>query len=190
MTQLKFHKVTTLPGTLEANALYFVVNGNYSETYVTTSDGTAKSLGNSAMITTIADARISAAMAAAVSNPVEIVADIAARNTLTGSAATNKLILVTNATGDATVASGAALYVFNKAAGTTTKIAEYESMDVQLTWASIQNKPTSTVSEIDDAVTKRHTHANKVTLDKLGDSAGTLTYGGQAVSTNWNTTNW
>lgn len=187
---LKFHKVTTLPGTLEADSFYFVNSGNYAESYITSSDGTAKSIGNSSMITTIAQNIVNTAIAQAAANPVEIVANIAARNTLTGSASTNKLILVTDATGDATVAAGAALYVFNKTTNTTTKIAEYEAMDVTLTWSSISGRPTSAVSEIDDAVTKRHTHANKTTLDKLGESGGSLTFSGQAVSTNWNTTNW
>lgn len=187
---LKFHKVTTLPGSLEADSFYFVVNGAYAESYITSSDGTAKSIGNTAMITAIANDLIADAIAQAAASPIDIVADIAARNALTATATMNRIILVTNATGDPTVAAGAALYVWNEAAGTTTKIAEYEGMDITLTWASIQGRPTSSVSQIDDAVSKRHTHTNMTTLDKLGDSGGALTYDGQAVSANWNTTNW
>lgn len=187
---LKFHKVTVLPGTLEADSFYYVVNGAYAESYITASDGTAKSIGNSAMITAIADARISAAAAANASSPIDIVADIAARNVLTAAATMNRIILVTDATGDATVAAGAALYVWDETAGSVSKIAEYENMDVTLTWASIVDKPTSAPSLIDDAVTKRHTHANIASLDKIGEAAGALTYDGQAVSANWNTTNW
>ncbi len=188
MATVKFHKVTTLPGTLEADSVYFVQNGAYAETYITNASGTAKSVGNSTMINALATAAANAAVAAM--NTIEIVADIAARNTLTAAAATNKLVLVSDATGDSSVASGAALYVFNKTANTTTKIAEYESMDVVLTWAAIQGKPTSAPSLIDDAVTKRHTHANKTVLDALGDTDGSLTYNGNNVSSVWSTNNW
>ena len=187
---LKFHKVTTLPGSLEADSFYFVVNGAHAESYITSADGTAKSIGNTAMITAIANNLITDAIAQAAASPIDIVADIAARNALTATATMNRIILVTNATGDPTVAAGAALYVWNEAAGTTTKIAEYEGMDVTLTWATIQGRPTSSVSEIDDAVSKRHTHANMTALNKIGEAGGALTYDGQAVSANWNTTNW
>lgn len=187
---LKFFKVTTLPGSLEADALYFVNNGAYAETYLTSNAGVAKSLGNTAMIQSVSQAVVDAAIASAAANPVEVVADIAARNTLTGAALTNKLILVKNAVGDATVTAGAALYVFEKTGNTTTKIAEYEGMDVVLQWANIQGKPSSAASLIDDAVTKRHTHANITVLDKLGDASGALTYDGSVVGTNWSTNNW
>lgn len=187
---LKFHKVTTLPGTLEADSFYYVVNGSYAESYLTTSDGTAKSLGNTAMITAIANDLIADAIAQAASSPIDIVANIAARDALTAAATMNRIILVTDATGDPTVASGAALYVWNEGQSTITKIAEYEGMDVTLTWASIQGRPTSSVSQIDDAVSKRHTHSNMTALNKIGEAGGALTYDGQAVSANWNTTNW
>lgn len=187
---LKFHKVTTLPGVLEADSFYYVSNGTFAESYLTTSDGTARALGNSAMITTIANQLIADAMAAAGKNPIEIVADIAARDALTATATTNLMILVTDASSDPTVGAGAALYVWNEAQSTVTKIAEYENLDVTLNWADIQGRPTSSVSTIDDAVAKRHSHSNLSTLDKLGESAGALTYDGNAVSANWNTTNW
>ena len=169
---LKFHKVTVLPGSLEPDSFYFVSSGAHAESYITTSDGTAKSIGNTAMITAIANDHISA------------------RDALTATATLNRIILVLDAAGDPTVNAGAALYVWNEGTSTINKVAEYESMDFSLTWASIQGRPTSSVSQIDDAVTKRHTHANMTTLDKLGDSGGSLTYDGQAVSANWNTTNW
>jgi hypothetical protein len=50
MSLIQFHKVTSLPGTLQANALYFVANGTIAETYITDNAGVAKSVGNSAMI--------------------------------------------------------------------------------------------------------------------------------------------
>lgn len=186
MTALKFHKVTTLPGTLDGNALYFVQNGTFSETYVTNSAGVARAIGNSVMIQSIADARIALAMADL--DVVQIVADITARNALT--LTRNAMVLVLDATGDSTVASGAALYAFRESTTSWIKLAEYESMDVTLTWGAISGRPTSAVSLIDDAVTKRHTHANLAVLDDLGDAAGALTYGGDPVGASWSTLNW
>ena len=187
---LKFHKVTSLPGTLAADSFYFVVNGSYAESYLTTSDGTAKLVGNSTMINTIATTIVNDAINALSSNPIDIVADIAARDTLIADAITNRMILVTDATADTTVASGAALYVYDDGTSTTTKIAEYESMDVILQWSDISGKPTSSAAQIDDAVAKRHEHANLTTLDKLGESGGKLIYDGADVSSTWTTVNW
>ena len=182
MAALNFYKVTSLPGTLQANSVYFVLNGTYAETYVTDSAGVGKAVGNSAMINTLA------AGAGGGASEIEVVATITARNALT--LTKNTMVLVTNAIGDATVAAGAALYVWVQATTGYTKIAEYESMDVSLTWASLQNKPTSSVAAIDAAVTASHSHTNKAFLDKVGETGGLMTYNGAAVSTQWVTTDW
>jgi len=63
-------------------------------------------------------------------------------------------------------------------------------MDVVLTWANLQNKPSSAVGDIDDAVTKRHTHSNKTELDKIGESNGNFTYNGALPKIAWNSTEW
>ena len=189
MAAVTFHKVATLPGSLTANAIYLVENGGYAETYVTNSAGVARMIGNSAMTNALADARI--ALALADRNLVEIVADIAARNALASGAQRNLLVLVEDATGDATVSAGAALYSWKESGGTWTKLTEYEGLDVTLAWASISGRPASAPSLIDDAVTKRHSHANQAYLDKIGESSGALTYDGAAVGgASWTTTNW
>lgn len=181
--QIKFVKATTLPGTLDPDSFYFIENGTYAESYLTDSTGAARSIGNSAMINTLAGAVVSAA------NNMRVVADIAARNALNPTSVTMALVL--DATGDATVSSGAATYVWNEGPDAWVKIAEYESMDVVVTWASISGKPTSAVADIDDAVAKRHTHSNLTQLNKIGeDGAGHLTYNGSAVSVHWDTNNW
>ena len=41
MATIKFHKVLVLPGTLEADSLYFVQNASYTETYLTDTAGVA-----------------------------------------------------------------------------------------------------------------------------------------------------
>lgn len=47
---VKFYKVLSLPSTLEANAFYFVKNGNYAEMYLTDKDAVPKKVGNTTMI--------------------------------------------------------------------------------------------------------------------------------------------
>jgi hypothetical protein len=51
-----------------------------------------------------------------------------------------------------------------------------------LQWANINGKPTSTVADIDDAVTKRHVHANAAVLDLLSDNSGELFYNGVTIA--------
>lgn len=50
-------------------------------------------------------------------------------------------------------------------------LADADWENVNLQWANIVDKPTSTIANIDDAVTKRHSHSNKTTLDSI-TSAG------------------
>lgn len=181
--QIKFIKASTLPGTLDPNSFYFIENGTYAESYLTNSAGVARMIGNTAMITAISSQLVTAATS------IHVVANIAERDSLTLSF--NAMVLVLNAVGDPTVASGAATYFYRHSNTSYTKIAEYESMDVVVQWASINGKPSSAVVDIDDAVTKRHSHTNKAQLDKIGqDAEGHLTYDGEAVSAHWNTNNW
>lgn len=59
-------------------------------------------------------------------------------------------------------------------------------LDVSITgnvaWANVLNKPTSTVTEIDEAVAAA-THTNRAVLDKLTDVDGRLTYNGTGLAT-------
>lgn len=188
MSQVKFFKVATLPGSLEADSFYYVQNGTVAESYLTNSTGVARSVGNTAMINSL----ISTALAnwQASSNAVAIVATLAARNTLISTLTASSMILVIDASADATVNSGSALYAYDFATTTTYKIAEYESMDVVLRWADIQNKPTSTVEQLDLAVSQSHTHTNKAVLDKLTEVSGSLRYNNVGLTTDWTTANW
>lgn len=185
---LKFYKVTSLPGTLEPDSFYFVENSSYAESYITNSAGVAKSIGNTAMI----NALISAALAdwEAAANMVEIVADITARDALIATLERNAMILVIDASDDVTVDSGAALYAYDATADETYKIAEYESMDVQVAWSAIQGGPTSSPAQIDTAVSQSHTHTNKTVLDDLSDSSGSLNYKGAPITTDWASKDW
>lgn len=182
MAVVKFHKVTSLPGVLEADALYFVSNSNYTETYVTDNSGNAKSVGNSSMINELINVKLQDW------NIVEVVASITARNALTLNR--NTLVLVVDATGDSTVAAGSAMYVYRESNTSWEKVYEFENLDVTLNWSSIVGRPTSSVAQIDAAVTNTHTHTNKAYLDKISESGGQLLYNGSGVSTNWTTQNW
>lgn len=109
-----------------------------------------------------------------------VVADIAGRDALTPTVVTQALVI--DATGDTSVVSGAATYVYDPVGDAWSKIAEHESMDVILQWANIQGRPSSTVAEIDDAVSKRHSHANLTSLDKVGEDVdGLLQFNGDYV---------
>lgn len=181
MSIIQFHKVTALPGTLAPNAFYYVENGTYAESYLTNQAGAARAIGNSVMINALIDAKLAS------QNAMEIVADIAARDALTGSATSNLIILVNDASADSTVNAGAALYSWDNGAGVVSKLSEFESLDVTLTWSALTGAPTSTPAAIDQAVTDSHTHANLATLNKLGEGAnGEPTYAGAPVGS-WNT---
>lgn len=110
-----------------------------------------------------------------------VVADIEARDALTDMNVGDQAWVI-DATGDATVSKGGAKYIWQSEETGWVKTAESESMDVVLKWANLQDKPSSTVLEIDDAVAKKHEHANKTdVLDKLSVSDGKLQLDGQNV---------
>jgi len=115
--------------------------------------------------------------------PVSIVADLTARDALTN-VITGALCWVQDASADSSVDSGAAAYLASVAGDpavvTWTKVAEAESMDVVLQWGNIQGKPSSAVADIDDAVAKKHEHANATVLAGLSadGTSGNLVYNG------------
>jgi hypothetical protein len=169
---LKFRKVTSLPATFEGSTMYMVPDAtdpNLFEMHLSTSNGSSvKHLPNKADITNTINVAIGAAMTA--TGSIKVVANNTARNALAPTIVTMALVL--DATLDPTVASGSATYVFDPAASTWSKIAEYESLDLQFNWAGLVGKPTSTVGDIDLAVTNSHTHANKAVLDGLSIAPG------------------
>lgn len=103
-----------------------------------------------------------------------------------------ELVMVTDASADSTVASGWAIYRRKVGATDLTKldswqkIAEAESLDVVVSWDNIQGKPTSAVADIDDAVAKKHAHANAAVLDLLTQGgtqeAPTLNFSGKELA--------
>ena len=185
--RVNFYAVIALPEPLEPNSFYYVDNGAVAESYLTDSAGNAKSVGNTAMINQLITAALAAWEGA---NGMPIVADIAARDALFAAAKASMLALVIDASADQTVESGSALYAYDFGSSIVYKVAEYESMDFVIQWASIQGKPTSTVTQIDDAVGKAHTHNNKAVLDKFTEAGGELLYGGEGIATQWVSKDW
>ena len=184
---LNFHQVSTLPGTPQADSFYYVLNGNYAESYLTDDSGTAKMIGNSVMINALVDAKLATFETGIVTD----CADITARDAL--SLDKNSMVMVYDASADATVSSGAALYYYDHSLDSFTKVAEYESLDISLDWSAIQNAPSSTPAQIDAAVSQGHSHANKTVLDDLSDNGGSLEYQGQPIGSgtiDWATNNW
>ena len=175
MTAVRIFKETAVPSTLEPNAIYLVGPANDPatlEVYVVNSAGDAyrKTPG-----TTEIQALIDASVAGI--SGTEIVADITERNELALTA--NAMVLVEDASADPTVDTGAALYTYKHSSTSFNKIAEYESLDVVLSWSAITGKPTSTPAAIDAAVGNSHTHTNASELDKVGeDGSGDPTYDG------------
>ena len=186
MATYSIYKETVLPGVLQPHSIYLVAPASrpdFVEMYVTgASAGTVKRVVDTAQIQSMIDTAVAGI------STLEIVSDIAARNTLNPSS--NTQVLVLDATGDNTVASGAATYVYRFSTSTWIKISEAESQDIVLQWSNIQNKPTSSVADIDDAVTKRHSHSNKTELDKVGESGGYFTYNGNKPVIDWNSVGW
>lgn len=178
MAYLNIERVTALPQTLRASTLYIVrsAHAGMVEMYFTSTDGAdVRHVINKDEIQSMINQYVVNATSGL--SEIKIVASIADRNALNPTV--NSLCLVLDATADSSVAAGAALYVYDAVGLSWSKVAEYESMDVQLLWGSIQGRPTSAVADIDDAVTKRHTHVNIVQLDKISeDGDGNLMYGG------------
>jgi hypothetical protein len=187
MPDFNVFRETALPasGSRLPYSLYYVaVNSTYFELYAT---GSTASNIRRIINQTDVEALITTALGAA--NNVTIVADIAARNALTPTG--NIQVFVIDATGDATVASGGATYLYRLSTTSWIKISEAESLDVTLAWANIQNKPTSAVADIDNAVSLRHSHSNKTQLDKIGENGnGDFTYDGNLPVIAWNSTAW
>lgn len=177
MSVLNFSKVPALPaaGSLTPNTLYLVAAASgYMELHVTASSGSPPAVRH---IPTTADITTMIANAMADGGRSKVVADITARNALT--AAEGLQALVVDATGDPTVHSGAATYIYN---GTVwVKISEAESMDLSLAWASIVGGPSSTPAQLDAAVGASHGHSNKAVLDKFTESGGVPLYNGVAI---------
>lgn len=192
MSTLKIFKETALPQSLQTNSLYFIAppaKPDYVEIYVTGTDSAVvKRVLNQSDVEALIATAIAGVGPSGINN-LHVVDNIADRDALAPTE--NIIVLVTDATGDNTVSSGGATYVYDVSKTLWKKIGETESMDLVLSWNNINNRPTSAVADIDDAVTKRHAHTNKLSLDKIGeDQNGDFTYNGSHPKIHLDSENW
>lgn len=87
-----------------------------------------------------------------------VVADAGERQALAGMLAGDKVY--ETGTGDS--------YIWDGSKWLLLAAAEWENVNLQ--WGSIMDSPESSVSDIDDAVDKRHSHSNKSALDGITDA--------------------
>lgn len=184
MPAYKVFKETALPGSPVPNGIYLIAptgNPTALEIYVFDSIGVAhRHLPTLSEIQALIDASVQA--------PNYVVADIAERNAM--NPANGSLAYVVNATGDTTVASGAATYVWRSSNTSWVKVSEAESLDLSLAWANISGRPASSPAQIDAAVGASHSHANKTQLDKISEVSGQPTYDGNPIVTGSATPAW
>lgn len=183
---LHIERVNALPSTLAASTMYVVKSSEagLAEVYFTNNDGTeARHVINKTEIQAMVTSSIAGF------NNIQVISDIAARDAMTPDR--NLLGLVLDASGDATVNAGAALYVYNTVDTTWTKVSEFESLDVVLEWSAIQGRPSSSVADIDDAVARKHSHTNLDLLEKVGEDVdGKFTYNGAYVEAYLTSAQW
>lgn len=184
--KLKIRKVNTLPGTYEPSTLYAVKTSDVDlmELYMSTSDGLA-------VKHVITKSEIISIVASAVSglHEIQVITNITERDALTPTS--NIYVLVLDASDDSTVTAGSATYIYNTTNSTWYKVSESESMDYVLNWANIVNKPNSSVIDIDDAVTLKHSHSNKTQLDKISEDVdGEILYNNQPIRTHLESEDW
>lgn len=164
-----------------SNSVYFVshpTNPDFMDLYVTNNSGASVK-----RILNESDIQALIATASTGTQEMPVLADITERDAFVPTV--NTQVYVIDATDDPTVSSGAAMYIYTTSDSSWHKTGEIESFDLVLDWASIQNKPTSSVSAIDQAVSASHSHSNKTVLDKIGENeGGYLTYDGQILGTN------
>ena len=181
---LNIERVNALPAPLQPSTMYIVkaASNSLAELYFSDATGvTSRRLLNTADVVAIVNAAIQASgtggSGTGATTAVLIEPDITSRNSLT--LTSNSFVLVTDATGDSSVRIGSALYLWNSATSTWIKLTDYQSMDVVLQWANMQGGPVSTPASIDSAVAMKHSHANKLQLDKITEDAnGNLLYNG------------
>ena len=85
---------------------------------------------------------------------------------------------------DTGVTAGTYTKVTVNAQGQVTAAEQLASSDLpEIAWAVITGKPNSSVEDIDDAVAKKHEHANAEQLAKVNEADGVMTYDGAEMAT-------
>jgi hypothetical protein len=195
MSKINFYKVTSVPSDYVADSIYAVAIDNPTypgkkllQIIVTDSTGAPRVLPDPAFIEGLIDKKLLESS----NNLVVFYPTYSEANTARSSLKVGSEVFVVDATQDPTVSQGSAKYVVSQD-HSLIKIFESESIDLKLTWSSLTGKPTSSVSDIDDAVRTKHEHTNLATLNKISESPdGKLVYNGSPVGgeLNWTTKSW
>ena len=109
------------------------------------------------------------------SNPIVQVNTYSDMLNYTSTLARNTLIYVTNATGDATVEYGAAIYFYRHVTSFIYKVIEVD-MNNGPTYSRVQLRPSASALDIDDLVNKNHSHPSIVELNKFNLDNGDVVY--------------
>lgn len=174
-------RLTALPATLEANALY-VVNPigqpvGQNDVELTFTGNTASAVAKS-YSRTAAKEDIEEALAG--NQSVFIFENIAQKNAEVP--LVDAIGYVKDTTGDPEVNGTSAFYVYQLATGLWT-LATSSGGETEVSWEQITGGPTASPEAIDQAVADSHTHLNQDVLDKLSVSEeNTLMYDGELVS--------
>ena len=179
------HRYTAIPTTWVNNSInYISVSTDIMEVYVVDNSGAVKRIFNEADVNLLIDTAIAA------SGGVKEVVTIAERDALNPTSVVQVYVADAHLD-DATVTSGGAFYLYRPSTSSWKKTGEDESLDLVIDWATLQNKPLSSVAAIDGAVAASHTHANATELGKITeDAAGNVLYGGNLVAPHWTTVEW
>ena len=181
MSDLKFQKVLALPTTFTPNTIYIVGNGEFNNVagmYVSDLTGTTvRSIVDVAFTSDL----IKNMLAEINSGRTFVVDTYSDLSTVDTNLYT--MTMVIDATGDVSVNSGAALYVYRQTTTSWVKISETESNDLVFDWQYLQNKPNATKEEIDAAVAASHSHSNSEVLNKIGeDQEGNITFNNVVIT--------
>lgn len=175
---------TALPVELKPYAIYLIAPADrpdYVEMYVVDATGRKPRRHiNEQDVRTLINQAMSTA------GQLTVVDNIAARNAIQNPKGE---VMVLDATGDPSVSTGGARYLYSK--GSWVKTAETESMDLRLSWDAIEGKPNVSKTQLENAVSHSHQHENMTQLGKIGeDVEGNLTYGGKVVGMQYSSLGW
>ena len=186
MSKFTIMRVTSLPSTITPSTMYILKQptSQVAEVYFSNNNG-------SQLVSGITEQFITdkfASLLATGMGEIQIVDTINDRNRVTKNG--NSLIMVIDATGDEFGSTGTVLYLYRAVNASYFRVSVFDGNQDGVSsggggaggpvwWDSILGKPSSTPVQIDDAVSKAHTHSNQAVLDRIGVTAdGVLTVDG------------
>lgn len=190
MSKFTIVRVTSLPSTITPSTMYILKQptSQVAEVYFSNNDGSQLVPGISEQFITDKFA----SLLATGMGEIQIVDTINDRNRVTKNG--NSLIMVIDATGDEFGSTGTALYLYRAINASYFRVSVFDEnrdgvssggggTNGPVWWNTIQGKPSSTPEQIDDAVSKAHTHSNQATLDRIGvTDDGVLTVDGNVFA--------